>query len=318
MLDIIIVIGPLFAVILIGAGASFSPTVHSTEPALSTFVLYFALPAFLFSAVASAPIEHGVPRGFVLIAFAVTAVTSVATFAMAHLMNGQVRTLAAPLSMAASYGNVGYLGVPITLSILGPDAGLPAAIGQLVHNVMFMLGYPLVRSLSARTTDGVSVRRHVWTAVKKSLLLNPITISIAAGIVLALLGVDLPSALSETVELFSQTAVPLAMFAVGLKLPSSLRGISEGSVPKMALLLTNVIKLAILPASTIAAIALFAPDLDRIWITGLIAMAAMPTSTTSYVLSQSEDKDPRIVSSTIATSTAIALITIPLILGIYG
>lgn len=317
MLNMIAVIGPLFAVILIGVGASFSPKVYSTESALSTFVLYFALPAFLFSAVASAPIEHGVPWEFVLIAFGVPAVISVATFALAHLMRGQVRTLAAPLSMAASYGNVGYLGVPITLSVLGPEAGLPAAIGQLVHNVMFMLGYPLLRSLFIRSADAVSARQQVWAAVKKSLLLNPITISIVASVVLALLDVDLPSAISETVELFSQTAVPLAMFAVGLTLPSSLRSLNRGTVPRTALLLTNIVKLFILPALTVVTITLFAPDLDRTWFIGLVVMAAMPTSTTAYVLSQAEDADPRIVSSTIATSTTIALITIPSFLSLY-
>lgn len=318
MAEILTVIGPLFIVILIGVGASFSPKVYSTEPALSTFVLYFALPAFLFSAVASAPIEHGVPWEFVLIAFSVPAVTSVATFTIAHLVRGQVRSLAAPLSLAASYGNVGYLGVPITLSVLGPEAGLPAAIGQLVHNVMFMLGYPLIRSLFARSSDTVSARQQVWAAVKKALLLNPITISIVAGVVLALVDVDLQPAISQPVELFSQTAVPLAMFAVGLKLPSSLRGLREGSVPTTALLLTNFVKLITLPVLTIGAIVLFASDLDRNWVIGLVVMAAMPTSTTAYVLSQSEDADPRIVSSTIATSTSVALITIPVVLSFYN
>lgn len=318
MLEILTVIGPLFVVILVGVGASFSPKVYATEPALSAFVLYFALPAFLFSAVASAPIEHGIPWEFVLIAFGAPAFTTVAAFFIAYLMRGQERNLAAPLSLAASYGNVGYLGVPITLSVLGPEAGLPAAIGQLVHNVMFMLGYPLIRSLFAGSSDAVSTWQQVWLAVKKALLLNPITISIVAGIVVALLDMDLYPAASQTVDLFSQTAVPLAMFAVGLKLPSSLRGLKEGTVPPTSLFLANFVKLFILPAVTVAAIPLLAPELGRDWSVALVVMAAMPTSTTAYVLSQAEDSDPRIVSSTIATSTAIALFTIPATLGIFS
>lgn len=81
-------------------------------------------------------------------------------------------------------------------------------------------------------------------------------------------------------------------------------------MPTTALLLTNLVKLITLPALTIGAITVFASDLDQIWVIGLVVMAAMPTSTTAYVLSQSEDTDARIVSSTIATSTAIALITL--------
>lgn len=106
------------------------------------------MPAFLFSAVAFAPGAQGVPVAFVLIAFGVTAAVTCVTWGIARIGFRGYPHVAAPLTLAAGYGNVGYLGVPIALSVLGEQAGLVAAVGQLIHNLMFMLGYPAIRAMS--------------------------------------------------------------------------------------------------------------------------------------------------------------------------
>ncbi|WP_319023318.1 AEC family transporter [Kocuria marina] len=314
MLEALGAIGPLFAVLAIGGIASLMPKMRAAESSLTAFVLYFALPAFLFDAVATAPVSEGVPWSFALIAFGVTALVSVLTWTAGRFSGKRTRPLAAPLALAASYGNVGYLGVPIALSILGPEAGLAAAMGQLIHNLMFMLGYPAVRALSSGGSRESPVSRQMWIAVKKALLTNPITLSVAAGIVVALVDVPLPSPVSDTLGLFGQTAVPLAMFAVGLTLPAAVKGLRDGSVPGFPLILGTIIKMVLLPILTVVIVALLAPSLGSLWSGTLVLMAAMPTSATAYVLSQQEDADPRIVSSMIAVSSIVGVATIPLAL----
>lgn len=130
MLEALEAIGPLFAVLAVGGLASFLPQMREAESSLTAFVLYFALPAFLFTAVATAPVNDGVPWTFIAIAFGATSVVSVLTWTIGRLSGSKSRTLAEPLALSASYGNVGYLGVPIALSILGPEAGLAAAMGS--------------------------------------------------------------------------------------------------------------------------------------------------------------------------------------------
>ncbi|MDR1117894.1 MAG: AEC family transporter [Bifidobacteriaceae bacterium] len=310
MLEALGAIGPLFGVLAVGVCAGLAPRLRAAEPALTAFVLYFALPAFLFGAVAGAPVKDGVPWAFAAIAFGVTALVAALTAGVAWLAGGRARAYAAPLALAAGYGNVGYLGVPITLSILGPDSGLAAAMGQLVHNVMFMAGYPLT-ALAARGPGRPSLGRLAWLAAKKALLANPITLSIAAGAAVALAGAPLPKVAAATVGLFGQTAVPLAMFAVGLTLPSAVRGIREGAVPVLPLVCGAAVKTVVLPLATAAAILLVSPALGGPWAPALILMAAMPTSATAFVLSRQKDRDPRIVSGMIASSSAVSVVTIP-------
>lgn len=314
MLEALEAIGPLFAVLAVGGLASFLPQMREAESSLTAFVLYFALPAFLFTAVATAPVNDGVPWTFIAIAFGATSVVSVLTWTIGRLSGSKSRTLAEPLALSASYGNVGYLGVPIALSILGPEAGLAAAMGQLIHNLMFMLGYPAVRALFAGASDSSTVAQKLWAAVMKALITNPITLSVAAGIGIAFFGVSLPTPVSATLELFGQTAVPLAMFAVGLTLSAAVKGLKDGSVPALPLTLGAIVKMGVLPLLTVATIEILAPSLGPIWAGTLVLMAAMPTSATAYVLSQQEDPDPRIVSSMIAVTSIMGVFTIPVIL----
>ena len=52
-----------------------------------------------------------------------------------------------PIVLGATFGNVGYMGVPIALALIGPQAGLACGVIQLLHNVVFLSGYPIMRQL---------------------------------------------------------------------------------------------------------------------------------------------------------------------------
>lgn len=307
-------IGPLFSVLAIGGLASFLPKMRTVHSALTTFVFYLALPAFLFDAVVSAPVNEGVPWAFILTACGVTSSVAVLSWIVGMLTGATGRKIAAPLALAASYGNVGYLGVPIALSTLGPEAGLAAAIGQLLHNLLFMLGYPTVRAFSSRLSKDSGAGTKVWIAVKKALLTSPISLSVALGITIALIEVPLPTLVSDTLGLFSQTAVPLAMFAVGLTLPTAVKDLMKGTIPGIPLLAGTAMKMFVLPVCTAVAVAQFAPSLEPAWSGTLILMAAMPTSTTAFILSQQEDPDPTITASMIAVTSTLGIVSIPLTL----
>ncbi|MCP3424479.1 AEC family transporter [Rothia sp. AR01] len=317
MLSALTAIGPLFAVLAIGGMASVSSRMRAIGPSLTVFVLTFALPAFLFNAVTSAPVREGIPWTFTAIAFGVTALMSTLTWVSGRLLGAGSGGVAAPLALAVGYGNVGYMGVPITLSVLGPEAGLAAAMGQLIHNVMFMLGYPLARMLSPDRGGDVSVRKMLWTAARKAILTNPVTLSVAAGVGVSLLGVRLPAMAVDTLELVGQVAVPLAMFVVGLSLPTVGAGLRDGSVPRIPLAIGTAIKLLLLPVATVAALAVLDPRMGQPWASTLILMAAMPTSTTAFILSQQEDRDPRLVSGMIATTSLLGVVTIPTVLALF-
>lgn len=313
MLETFASIGPLFLLLALGLVAGYFPRFRNAEAALNGFVFYFALPAFLFQAVATAPVSAGAPPAFFVIASGVTLAICLLTYVSARALARCTPPQAAPISLAAAYGNVGYLGVPIVISIVGPDAALAAALGQLIHNLMFMVGYPLIRSISKTSSrQDETTGRMLWRVTKRALLLNPVAISVTAGLVVSLSGATVPVVAEASISLLGQAAIPTAMFTVGLTLKPALDGIRAGGVSLPAVLAATAVKIIALPLVTLAATRIMQTGLTETWSATLILMAAMPTSTTAFILSGEYDKDGRLAAAVIVLTSAISVVSIPI------
>ncbi|MDZ5077844.1 AEC family transporter [Nesterenkonia sp. HG001] len=323
-------IAPMFLVLVVGFLAGFASRFRGFQGALNAFVFYFGLPAFVFSAVVAAPPADRFPVGAVIIAAVVTLALSAGTYGAAHLLGSRARAGAAPTSLAATFGNVGYFGIPITLSTIGPEAALAAGIIHLVHNMIYMTGYPVVRTAlggapstrpgpgdAGDTPSGVGFRsawrRRLWPIVRRAVLLNPIALSMAAALLVVMTPLAPPQVLSEGVEMIGQTAVPLALFAVGLAMHPALEGIRSGGVPKRSIALGTVVKLLLLPGVTWLAVLPFLDHLGPVWAATLVLMAAMPSSTTVFIFSEQYDGDGRLAASVLVATTVLSVVTLPLI-----
>lgn len=325
MLEVIPIIAPLFVVLGIGMLAGFSHRFRSAQAGLNAFVFNFSLPAFLFTALAHAPISDGVPLVFVLVSFALPGLVALAVYGLswwrqreAELPGGGA-VAPGPLAIAAAYGNVGYLGVPIVMSIVGPSAALAAALGQLLHNVVFMVGYPLLKSLSI--VDGrpsASRLRRVcgvsWRVLKRSVLLNPVALGVAAGVLVGAAPFTLPEVLDASITMLGQAAVPAAMFAVGLSIKAAFEGMRSGSVPIGAVLFASTVKLLVLPLLTILVLLPFVGSLGTVWIAAAVIMAAMPVSSTASIIVFEYDGDTRLTGATTLLTSVVAVVTIPVMI----
>ncbi|GAA4423252.1 AEC family transporter [Georgenia halophila] len=305
---------------ILGVGLALGrlPRFAGAESALTAFVFYVALPCFLFDSLAgAAPAgSGGIPT--VVVVAAVLAAVVVAVLAAIPGARGGARGSGTELALAAGYGNTGYLGIPVTVGLLGDDAALAAGVVQLAHNVVFMLGYPIVaasRRGSSGSNDGLATT--VWQTTRSAVLLNPVTISVVAGLLVAQLGVSLPAVLATTVEMLAGAAVPAALIAVGLTLGPSLRALTSGGVHAPAVIVVVVAKLLAVPVVTWLVLEVLAPSLEPLWAGALVLMAAMPTSTTAFVLAREYGGDGRPAAATIAATTLASLLTIPVMVALF-
>ncbi|MFC7405221.1 AEC family transporter [Georgenia alba] len=301
---------PFFVLLGVGLVLGRFARFRDAEPILTAFVFYVALPCFLFDTLAGTdPAGSGVPVGMLAVAVAVAAL--VATALALPLGRGRRRGAGSEVALAAGYANVGYLGIPVAVGLLGEGAGLAAGLAQLAHNVVFMVGYPVLAI--ARRGRGEGLGPALWETTRRAILLNPVTISVAAGLLVAHLGIRPPHALTASIDLLAGAAVPGALVAVGLTLGPSLRALTSGGVRVLDVGAAVTTKLLLLPVATWGALALLAPRLDATWTGTLVLMAAMPTSTTAFVLAREYGGDGRTAAATIAASTLAAMLTIPLV-----
>ena len=202
--------------------------------------------------------------------------------------------------MGAAYSNVTVLGIPICLEILGQGAFLPMFIIIAIQN-MFLFGFGTAMAERQRQ-QGVSILRHV-AGVMKGLVLNPITGSLLAGLLVNLLGLPLYQPVLDSLGLLSRAAVPMALFVVGCSLT---RYRIRGEVwPALVMVLC---KLLILPAVVwLFMFRLF--DVAPLWGATAVLLSAMPVGISVYVFAR---------RYTCCETQAAAAIVLSSVLGVFS
>ena len=324
-LDVLYGVLPLFFVMLVGYGASYSPKFPaSVEPALNVFVFYVALPALLYRVVAHANVSEGVPGAFL-------GISAGAALGFALLCWVTYRYLvrcSAPRAMAGmlttSFGNVSYLGIPVILGVLGPSAGFAAGMGQLVHNVIFMVGFPVLAQLMLPAGTAHPHKPsggRILRTIRQALVYNPVTWAMLLGGAMAIWQLPVPGPLDETVDLLAAAAAPGALFTIGLSLRRTVQRLRQrgvltgagepGSRAMMPLMVLG--KLVALPLLTVALLLLLAPELDPLWFNTAILMAAMPTSATAYIMAQADTGDGEPTALAIVITCVLSVVVLPVL-----
>ncbi len=180
---------PIFGVILAGylAGRWRILGGQSTT-ALNAFVSYFALPVLFFGTLARTPVkavfDPGLVPGFGVIVVATFLLGMASTRLVAR------RGLAAMSlqGIAASWGNVGYMGVPLCLAAFG-EAGLPPAMLTIIITSMTsMIAGVMLIELEVAAGHGPlrTFLRASWRVAT-----NPLPLSIALGLLVSALGLPI-------------------------------------------------------------------------------------------------------------------------------
>ena len=215
MLDILAITGPIYLCIAAGyASVRWGLFSKADMKVFGKFVIDIALPALLFSALASRPLAE-VFRPAYLLAYTVgsMAVLLGAVF-WSRRVQGKGLTESAYVAMGMTCANSGYVGYPVMLLVFGPLAGVILALNLVVEN---LLKLPLLFTLAdAGAHEGArpSLGLAVWQTVQR-LARNPMIMAIVAGFLVSLLGWQLPSVVSRTVNLFASASGGLALFIIG-------------------------------------------------------------------------------------------------------
>ncbi|WP_413316786.1 AEC family transporter [Agrococcus sp. 1P02AA] len=304
---------PLFFGMALGFAASWARPFRAAEPGITAFVFFVALPALLFTLTAESELASGVPWQFVVI-IVLSLVIVMGLLGLA-LRLGMRRRPGSPmhLAMAGSFGNVAYLGIPVVLGVLGPTAGLIGVVGQLVHNLVFLVAYPVLASvLLARSRAGEEGAERVGAAVRRATLRSPLLWSVAAGAAVNLLHIPLPGVVTEVTSMFAAAAAPAALFAIGLTLRGALGALRQGIAAIGPVVVAAAGKIVLLPVVTALLAVLVAPDLDGAWVVGLVVLAAMPTSASAFALVGTLVDRQAVATVTLATN-AVSMLSVPAI-----
>jgi len=307
VIDVVNLALPFFGLILAGAvAARLFHTEERTGDRLNILVLYFALPAMIYRTVASAPFEQLLNWPFILATSLSTFLVFVAAFAFAIGVLGARVHIAGLQASAASYGNVGYMGLILSVVVFGEAAAVPAILIFCFDiGIQFAL-VPLAGAIG--TTEHGTTRRRLAQNIARSVLLHPFLLATAAGALSAAIELQLPTALDSFVEMMAQAAAPAALFALGITL--SKRRFS-GVGPEFPVIVG--LKMFAHPAIVLVVLSLIG-GFDPLWISVAVLMAALPTAASVYIFAEQYDAYLEGASSSILVTTLISAVTVPALL----
>lgn len=297
-------LGPLFVLILLGAVLGWRNYPGSDFwPRAERLIYYLLFPALLVSTLATADVAD-VP----VVRLAITVLGALLVFAGLLWLVRPALALAEPTFTSVFQGGLRFN----TYVAIAGSAALHGEAGTTAAAVAIALMVPTVNVLCVLCfiAAGTLGRAGLWRSVVE-LLRNPLILGCIIGIALNVSGIGLPGWSEPALKLVARAALPLGLIAVGVALrPAAL--VRSGR----AFWSSTAVKLVLLPALTLALA--FALSLDPITRDVALLFTAVPTATASYILARQLGGDSELMAALITGQTLIAMLTLPLWLGVFG
>ncbi len=302
MLAVIQLVLPLFAIILIGFVAGKLARLPIEGLAwMNFYIIYAALPALFYQLLSTTPVSQFAQVGFIVISMGSTFTIFLLVYLIAKWRKKN-QSEATIQGLAAAYGNVGYMGVPLGLAAFGPAAAVPVALIFCFENAMHFIVAPLFMALdNGNQQTKLALIRHILVKI----FTHPFIVATLAGVLASVFSFQMPEFANKTLDLLSQTAGPCALFAMGIS--AALRPLKRiptelGYIIPMKLILHPVLMYGLLVR--------LVPDLDPVWLYSAVLLATLPTATNVFVLAEQYGVWQERASSTIVISTLLAMVTV--------
>lgn len=331
LLTTVALLAPLLLIGALGVVSARSRHFRQALNPLNEFVFRITLPCYLFTVIVKAPRPTGDVPWLVLLPGPLLAGASFVVIGLILLRRWPRGTMRhqqiGVVALCATWGNVAYLGVPIATGLAGPEAGLPAGIMQLLHNLLFLVGYPALRRLiglgahmgqspQTGTSKGRTSPRHRIISVLTASF-NPATLGVGTGVITQIMSIPVPDVILTTTTLLAGATVPCALFVAGLAVPGALHAVRQRTVPLFTVLTAAGIKTLLLPAIGALVLRLVAftdSSTGSVWILSALIMLAVPSASAALNLAITYDHEPDAAASIIISTMLMFPLTLPIML----
>ena len=286
------IIGSVIAVgYVVGRLGVLGPTATVVLGRAAFFVF---LPALLFSVMAEADLAELFSA--LLPVSAIAALSCMLAFVLlARLLWRRGAPALTIGALASGYVNANNIGLPVAAYVIGdPTLVAPVILLQLV------VFAPIALTILDVTTSGrLSIGRVLTQPVR-----NPLIIASVLGLVVALIGVDLPDPVVEPFGLLGAAAVPTVLFVFGLSLHG--RRILEPGSGRRDVLLAVILKSIVMPLVAWGVGALVF-GLEGVALFTVVVLAALPTAQNVYTYAARYQTAMPLVRDSGLITTALAV-----------
>lgn len=283
LIRILLIMAPLSAVVLLGF--FYARRVKPDLSGANRITVDLCLPALVFASLSTKQFAVGQQAAFLLGATLIVLISGLLAWPVARATRTDPRSFV-PTVM---FGNVGPVGLPVTVLAFGAEGLAPALLLLVISNVLhFTLG---VRIMSGQ-------------ADLRSLLLNPLLWATLLGIVFSSMRWALPDWLMTAIRMVGDVLIPLMLLSMGARLVhipwhAWRMGLLGGIAAPGARMIAAGVCIGFLPLEPAQRGALF-------------LFAALPPAVFNYMLADRFKRSPEEVVSMVLIGHVLSLVFLPL------
>lgn len=266
---------------------------------LADLVVNITNPATILYAVATS--SHALSNAAVLGILGITILTLGGQILLAH---GYTKVLRIDRRSAGVYrfmlvfSNCGFLGYPVVRAIFGADAVFVASMYNLIFQILCF-------TYGVRQVGGDPSAREF----KPKNFLTPMVVTSVLALILYLTNIPFHPMVVDTLSLLDRITSPASMLVIGCVLASyPLKTI----LGRWHAYVFCVIRLVVIPVIVWVILRLFVTDPLILGV--MVVLSAMPAATNTVLICSKYNGDESTAASGIFLSTALSLLTMPLLL----
>ena len=257
------------------------------------------LPFMLFKDIAGVDIKAVFDIKYVLFCAIVSTICFWVVWGTAKLLVRD-KTIRGAFVQSSFRGSAAVMGLAFIQNIYGSSAMGPLMIVSAVP--LYNIFSVIVLTFEANDSTGIDKKAKIRQA-GINICKNPIILSILAGLIVGLLGIQFPTLVNKTVSNVAQMATPLALITIGAGFEG--RKALAKIAPTMA---SSMIKLVLQPLVFLPVAAWMGFSGEKM--IAILIMLASPTTPSCYIMAKSMDNDEVLTASVIVTTTLMAAFTL--------
>ncbi len=257
------------------------------------------LPFMLFKDIAGVDIKAVFDIKYVLFCAIVSTICFWVVWGTAKLLVRD-KTIRGAFVQSSFRGSAAVMGLAFIQNIYGSSAMGPLMIVSAVP--LYNIFSVIVLTFEANDSTGIDKKAKIRQA-GINICKNPIILSILAGLIVGLLGIQFPTLVYKTVSNVAQMATPLALITIGAGFEG--RKALAKIAPTMA---ASTIKLVLQPLVFLPVAAWMGFSGEKM--IAILIMLASPTTPSCYIMAKSMNNDEVLTASVIVTTTLMAAFTL--------
>ena len=283
-------------------GYFFKVIFHDNSKQLIEFIIYFSLPAIVFSKIYPLILDERIV-GLILMFISFILFNLILAYFIGKMMKLN-RLLLATFMIMATFGNTSFIGFSYIDAFYGQDFIVYGLIYDLFGSFLLLV------SIGMFIITWGSGRKNDIKSIFKSIFLFPPSIMFFIAVVAK--NFEIPNLLILTSQTLGSTLVPIAMIAIGMKL--ELKHIFvKFHVVSMAMIL----KMIFVPIIILIGFKYFY-GIDQTWVKVTIIEVAMPPMTMATVLAIKGGLDEKVAINSLVLGVILSLFTISLYTSYLG